>query len=52
MLYKDLPAAIGNTPLILLKKASALTGCNIYGKGRIYEPWPIGERPRRAGNYP
>ena len=38
MLYKDLPAAIGNTPLILLKKASALTGCNIYGKAEFMNP--------------
>ena len=38
MLYKDLPAAIGNTPLILLKKASAMTGCNIYGKAEFMNP--------------
>ena len=25
-------AGIGNTPLIKLRKASELTGCNIYGK--------------------
>ncbi len=30
--------AIGNTPLIHLKKASELTGCNIYGKAEFLNP--------------
>mgnify|MGYP000742227168 CR=1 FL=1 len=30
--------AIGNTPLIKLKKASELTGCNIYGKAEFMNP--------------
>ena len=30
--YSDLPHAVGNTPLIRLKKASEITGCDIYGK--------------------
>ena len=29
---------IGNTPLIKLKQASELTGCNIYGKAEYYNP--------------
>ena len=29
---------IGNTPLIKLKQASELTGCNIYGKGEFLNP--------------
>ena len=29
---------IGNTPLIKLKQASELTGCNIYGKGEFFNP--------------
>ena len=34
----DLPAAVGNTPLIRLKKASELTGCDIYGKAEFLNP--------------
>ncbi|MTI17314.1 cysteine synthase A [Rhodobacteraceae bacterium RKSG542] len=30
--------AIGNTPLIKLKKASELTGCDIYGKAEFMNP--------------
>jgi len=30
--------AIGNTPLILLKRASELTGCKIYGKAEFLNP--------------
>jgi cysteine synthase A len=30
--------AIGNTPLILLKKASELTGCRILGKAEVLNP--------------
>ena len=29
---------IGNTPLIRLKQASELTGCNIYGKAEFFNP--------------
>ena len=29
---------IGNTPLVRLKQASALTGCNIYGKAEYFNP--------------
>ena len=29
---------IGNTPLIKLKQASELTGCNIYGKAEFFNP--------------
>ena len=29
---------IGNTPLVRLKQASELTGCNIYGKAEYYNP--------------
>ncbi len=30
--------SIGNTPLILLKKASELTGCRILGKAEFLNP--------------
>ncbi|OCX63071.1 cysteine synthase A [Thioclava sp. SK-1] len=34
----DLAATVGNTPLIKLKKASELTGCNILGKAEFMNP--------------
>ncbi|MEM6620470.1 MAG: cysteine synthase A [Pseudomonadota bacterium] len=37
-LYADLPAAVGHTPLIRLRKASALTGCEILGKAEFMNP--------------
>ena len=36
--YKDLPDAVGKTPLIRLRKASELTGCEIYGKAEFLNP--------------
>ena len=30
--------SIGNTPLIKLKAASEITGCNIYGKAEYLNP--------------
>ena len=35
---EDLAAAIGNTPLIKLKKASEVTGCTILGKCEFLNP--------------
>ena len=35
---KDLADSIGNTPLIRLKKASELTGCEILGKAEFLNP--------------
>ena len=35
---KDVIAAIGNTPLIRLRKASELTGCTILGKAEFMNP--------------
>jgi cysteine synthase len=35
---QDVVAAIGNTPLIKLKKASELTGCTILGKAEFMNP--------------
>jgi cysteine synthase len=35
---QDVTAAIGNTPLIKLNKASALTGCTILGKAEFMNP--------------
>ena len=29
---------IGNTPLVKIKQASELTGCNIYGKAEYFNP--------------
>ncbi|MEL6809687.1 MAG: cysteine synthase A, partial [Pseudomonadota bacterium] len=34
----DLAAAVGNTPLIKLRKASELTGCTILGKAEFMNP--------------
>ncbi len=34
----DITEAIGNTPLIKLRKASELTGCNILGKAEFMNP--------------
>ncbi len=37
-IYKDLPDAVGNTPLIRLNKASEETGCEILGKAEFMNP--------------
>ncbi len=37
-IYKDLPDAVGNTPLIRLEKASEITGCEILGKAEFLNP--------------
>ena len=37
-IFSDLAATIGNTPLLRLKKASALTGCEILGKCEFMNP--------------
>lgn len=37
-MYNSVIDAIGNTPLIRLKKASDLTGCKIYGKAEFLNP--------------
>ncbi len=37
-MYKSVIDAIGNTPLIRLKKASDITGCEIYGKAEFLNP--------------
>ena len=34
----DFIQSIGNTPLIKLKAASEITGCNIYGKAEFLNP--------------
>jgi len=36
--YQDLPDAVGKTPLIRLRKASEITGCDIYGKAEFLNP--------------
>ncbi len=36
--YKDLADAVGNTPLIRLRRASEETGCEIYGKAEFMNP--------------
>ncbi|GIX14107.1 MAG: cysteine synthase A [Paracoccaceae bacterium] len=36
--YKDLPEAVGHTPLIRLRKASEITGCEILGKAEFLNP--------------
>ncbi len=35
---RDLPDAVGQTPLIRLRKASELTGCEIWGKAEFMNP--------------
>ena len=35
---KSIITQIGNTPLVKLKQASDLTGCNIYGKAEYFNP--------------
>ncbi|MDF0602021.1 cysteine synthase A [Psychromarinibacter sp. C21-152] len=37
-IYKDLPDAVGNTPLIRLNAISEATGCDIYGKAEFMNP--------------
>jgi cysteine synthase A len=37
-IYNDVVEAIGNTPLIKLKRASAATGCTILGKAEFMNP--------------
>ena len=37
-IYKDLPNAVGNTPLIRLNKASDMTGYEIIGKAEFMNP--------------
>lgn len=37
-IYRDLPDAVGHTPLIRLNKASELTGCEILGKAEFLNP--------------
>ncbi len=35
---EDFTSGIGNTPLIKLRSASEITGCNIYGKAEFLNP--------------
>ena len=37
-IYKDLPDAVGNTPMVRLNKASEITGCEILGKAEFMNP--------------
>lgn len=37
-IYRDLPHAVGHTPLIRLNKASEMTGCEILGKAEFMNP--------------
>ena len=37
-IYSDFMESIGNTPIIRLKKASEITGCEIYGKAEFMNP--------------
>ena len=38
MIQENVLKLIGNTPLIKLRKASEITGCNIYGKAEFLNP--------------
>ncbi len=45
----DITRAIGNTPLIRLKRASELTGCEIWGKCEFLNPgYSVKDRPALA----
>src|SRR6266568_7459955 len=45
---EDIVAAIGNTPLITLRHASAATGCTILGKAEFMNPGQsVKDRPAR-----
>ena len=48
----DLPAAVGNTPLIRLRRASEADRLRDLGQGRVHEPRPVGQGPRRALDHP
>ena len=37
-IQNDFTSGIGNTPLIKLRAASEITGCNIYGKAEFLNP--------------
>ncbi|MCV2864428.1 cysteine synthase A [Defluviimonas sp. WL0075] len=37
-IHKDLAEAVGNTPLVRLRRASELTGCEILGKAEFMNP--------------
>ena len=37
-MYDSVPEAVGHTPLIRLRKASEITGCEIYGKAEFMNP--------------
>jgi cysteine synthase A len=37
-IHEDVTAAVGNTPLIRLRKASEITGCDILGKAEFMNP--------------
>ncbi len=37
-IYRDLAETVGNTPLIRLRKASEMTGCEILGKAEFLNP--------------
>ena len=37
-IYSGFMESIGNTPLIRLKKASEITGCEIFGKAEFMNP--------------
>ena len=49
---RDLPEAVGNTPLIRLRRASEATGCEIWGKAEFMNPGAVGQGPRRALDHP
>ena len=36
--YSNITNLVGNTPIIKLKKASEITGCNILGKAEYLNP--------------
>jgi threonine dehydratase len=45
----DLSAAVGHTPLLRLRHASALTGCEVLGKAEFLNPGGSIKDRRRLG---
>jgi cysteine synthase B len=46
--YEDIVAAIGNTPLVELKRLSPKPGVRIWAKLESHNPTGLGQGPRRA----
>ena len=50
--YSSVPEAVGNTPLIRLRRASDATECEILGKAEFLNPRPVRQGSGRALHHP